>query len=85
MKLQFPWAKRTHYHSDKYGVCSGCGHIILTGQVRNKRVIVFDRSKGMEYHETYGESCALDYDRKEVAIDGKVRFYKEGNEVESEL
>lgn len=86
MKLQVPWAKRKHSHSDptllRDSVCSGCGHLILTGQVRNKLVHVSDRAKGLEYNEVYGESCAPGYDLKEIAIDGAVRFYKNGNEVE---
>lgn len=84
MRIKFPWAKRKHTHPDptllKYGVCSGCGHLILMGQVRNKRVRVFDRSKGgtVEWTETYGESCAPEWDTREIAMDGEIRYYKDG-------
>ena len=89
MKLQFPWAKRKHYHADpsflKYDTCAKCRHLLLIGHVENQRVEVIDKSKGvtLSYTELYGKSCAPRYDRKEIAIDGKIRFYKEGNEVES--
>ena len=84
MKIRVPWAKRSHTHPDltllKYGVCSGCGHLILMGQVRNKVVRVLDRSKGgtLEWNEIYGESCAPGWDTKEIGMDGKVRYYKDG-------
>ncbi len=83
-KLGFPWAKKSHYHPDptllKYMVCSGCGHLILTGQVRNKLVIVFDKSTGttITHNEVYGESCAPSWDTKEIGMDGKIRYYKNG-------
>lgn len=89
MKWQLPWAKREHYHPDptliKYAVCSGCGHLILIGHVRNKAVRVLDRSKGgtIERNELYGESCAPQWDIKEIAIDCKVRFYKDGKEIDA--
>jgi len=51
--------------------------------VENQIVEVIDRSRGTSHIELYGKSCAPRYDRKEIAIDGKIRFYKEGNEVES--
>ncbi len=88
MKIQFPWAKRHHYHADptlmKYTTCSKCRHVLLTGHVDNKRVTVVDRRRGgtITHNEIYGLSCAPDYDRKEINIDGKIRFYKDGNEVE---
>jgi len=80
LKLRF-WAKREHTHPDptflKYGVCAGCGHLILMGQVRNKRVRVIDRSQGLEHYEVYGESCAPEWDTKEIGIDGEVKYYKD--------
>ena len=91
MKLQFPWAKRKHYHGDpsflKYTTCSKCRHVLLTGHVDNKRVQVIDRRGGgtITHNEIYGVSCAPGYDRKEIAINGKIRFYKEGNEVDSDI
>jgi len=82
MKIQLPWAKRNHYHSDstllKYGVCAGCGHLILTGQVRNKHIRVLDRVRGLELNENYGESCAPNYDLKEIGLDGEVKYYEKG-------
>lgn len=88
MKLEFPWAKRKHYHADpsflKYTTCSKCGHVLLTGHVDNKKVQVIDRSGDgtITHNEIYGLSCAPSYDIKEIGIDGKVRFYRNGNEVE---
>lgn len=82
MGIKFPWAKRDHTHPDptlsKHGVCSGCGHLILMGQVRNKVVRVLDRSQGgtIEHNEVYGESCAPEWDTREIGIDGEVRYYK---------
>ena len=85
MKIQLPWAKRKHYHGDptllKYVTCAKCRHLLLVGHVENQRVEVVDRSKGVSYTELYGKSCAPEYDRKEIALDGKVRFYKEGKEI----
>ena len=82
MKIEFPWAKRNHCHADfaflKYGVCSGCGHLVLMGQVRNKYVQVMNRVKGLEFNEIYGESCAPNYDLKEIGLDGEVKYYKKG-------
>lgn len=83
MKIRF-WAKRNHTHPDstllKYRVCSGCGHLILIGQVRNKVVRVLDRSQGMEWNEIYGESCAPKWDIKEIGIDGEVKYYAGGKQ-----
>lgn len=90
MRFTLPWAKKNHRHPDptlrKYGVCSGCGHLILRGQVRNKLVIVTDKSTGttIEHNENYGKSCAPSWDSKEIGIDGKVRYYKDGREYEKE-
>ena len=85
MEIKFPWAKRNHIHPDptfwKYEICSGCGHLIRRGQVRNKRVQVRDRVRGLSWSEIYGESCAPDWDIKEIAIDGQARYYKEGKEI----
>ena len=83
MKFQLPWAKRQHHHLDpallKYTTCSKCRHLLLDGHVENKRVEVIDRSKGatLSWTETYGKSCAPEYDRKEIGIDGEIRFYIE--------
>ena len=88
MKFEFPWAKKKHYHSDptlfKYGVCSGCGHLISMGQIRNKRVQVLDRSQGgtITSTEIYGESCAPVFDTKEIGMDGEIRYYKDGAQIE---
>ncbi len=85
MKFGFPWAQKNHSHFDPtLSVCSGCGHLILTGQIRNRLVIVFDRSKGgtITHNENYGESCAPDWDTKEIAMDGEVRYYKAGVRIE---
>jgi len=51
--------------------------------VENKEVRVIDRSKGatIEHLEVYGKSCAPEYDLREIAIDGKERFYKDGREI----
>ena len=87
MIFRWPWAKRKHYHPDltltKYATCAGCRHLILVGHVENKEVEVFDRSKGttISHIELYGKSCAPGYDRKEIALDGKIRFYKDGKEL----
>ena len=92
MKFELPWAKRNHYHPDLsflhltlYTVCSGCGHLILIGQVRNKSVRVLDRSRGgtIEHTEVYGESCVPSWDTKEIGMDGEIRYYKDGARVET--
>lgn len=83
--MWIPWAKRNHYHSDptllKYGVCSGCGHLILVGQVRNKYIRVIDRIQGLEFKEIYGESCAPGYHLKEIGLDGEVKHFEKGTRV----
>ena len=85
MKLQLPWAKRKRHHADpallKYVTCTKCHHLLLAGHVDNKRVQVIDRKRGVNYHELYGKLCAPEHNLKEIAIDGKVRFYKEGKEI----
>ena len=87
MKIQFPWAKRQHYHADptflKYTTCAKCHHLLLIGHVDNQRVKVIDRSHGYTatHTELYGKSCAPQYDQKEIAIDGAVRLYKDGKEL----
>lgn len=87
MIFRLPWAKREHTHLDstlsKYTVCSGCGHLILMGHIRNKIVRVLDRSSGgtIEWNEIYSESCAPQWDTKEIAIDCAVRYYSKGKEV----
>lgn len=89
MKIKFPWAKRNHIHPDptllKYGVCAGCGHLILMGQVRNKIVRVLDRSKGgtIEWNEVFGESCAPEWDTKEIGMDSEIRYYKDSKKIHS--
>uniref|UniRef100_A0A6M3XU32 Uncharacterized protein n=1 Tax=viral metagenome TaxID=1070528 RepID=A0A6M3XU32_9ZZZZ len=91
MRFGLPWAKKKHYHPDptlfKYGVCSGCGHLILMGQVRNKVVIVGNKSTGITitHNETYGESCAPPWDAKEIGADGEVRYYKAGVKIEGRV
>ena len=81
-KLQWPWAKRKHSHPAplcECSVCSGCGHLILIGHVRNKQVKVIDRSQygglTVTHIETFAHSCAPAYDVKEIGLDGKERFY----------
>ena len=88
--MKWPWAKRQHYHADQgfliYVPCSKCEHLILAGHVDNKRVQVIDRSGGgtITHNEIYGLSCAPDYDLKEIGIDGAVRFYKDGKDIEKD-
>lgn len=88
MRFRF-WAKREHSHPDlnplrRYATCAGCRHLILIGHVDNKHVIVLDRSGGgtVTWTETYGKSCAPDYDTKEIGIDGETRYYKNSQRVE---
>lgn len=86
MKLRF-WAKREHYHREfldnitKFTRCAGCGHILLMGHVDNKRVRVVNRMEGTEHCEIYAGPCIPEWDMKEIAIDGKIRYYKNGQEV----
>ena len=90
MNIKLPWAKREHSHPDpgfwRYGVCSGCGHLILMGHVKNKGVKVTDRFEGFTTirQKCYAFSCAPPWDTEETAIDGKVRYYKDGKEVQDE-
>ena len=79
---QWLWTMLKHNHPNtslfRDSVCSGCGHLILTGQVRNKEVHVLNRQEGWEQTKTYGESCAPAWDMEEIGIAGEVRHYKEG-------
>lgn len=83
MKLQWPWAKREHYHLDptflRYNVCSNCGHLLLTDHVENRRVEVHDRHRCVFFNEIYAKGCAPNYSRKEIGIDGEASYYREKN------
>ena len=84
-RIRAPWAKRYHVHPSRldYATCAKCGHVILIGHVRNREVKVTDRSKGYieQRYQLYGESCAPAWDTEEIALDGKVRHYRDGVEV----
>jgi len=79
--VRWPWAKREHWHiggeSLDHGRCAGCGHLILLRHVDTKKVERIDRSSGTGISQTlaYSLSCAPNYDREEIALDGTAHYY----------
>lgn len=85
--MNLPWAKRKHYHGvamlTRLTTCAKCQHLLLIGHTTNKEVQVIDRSSGgtITHTEIYGKTCAPNYDLRDIAIDGEIRFYSKGKEL----
>src|SRR3990167_2371237 len=81
--MRWPWARRDHTHFDyallKYTTCFRCGHMVLSGHVRTKKVRAKVSSElghgGVESTAVFGESCAPLYDFVEKGPDGVKHYY----------